>query len=340
MSPRASFVLAASFVTAGAVLGCKVKGTGASGGSSPPSACVTNQAVMTALAPTCAGCHGQGARPFFASLSAFENQLVYDTTYVVPGHPEQSYLMSLLQGTATGTYTQMPLAGASFAKLSAEGETQITIEAVSNWITGLTAQPMSSAPNVMAVTTQRKSAEQIQASLWAQLGLSSTDFFVGPVNYEYGTPTLNAPALDTYYPVWGADAPDWVMQTQPAARHAQLGGAQSLDGRARDPSPSPPFALALIGISQSWCKLAIAKSTNQILFPMVAPSAPSAGNTPAIKANIGYLALHFLGDPASDADVDDVFNSVFLPIEAGMDAPTAWAGVCSYFIRHPKAIFF
>lgn len=157
---------------------------------------------------------------------------------------------------------------------------------------------------MLAVTTQRKSAEQIRASLWAQLGLSVNDFFNGPTNYEFATPTLNSLGEDNC-PVWGADEPNWVMQTQPAMRHAALGWRPVARGPAARPVPVAALrAGARPDSSQAWCKMAIAKSNNQLLFPFVDPSAPSAANAAAIKQNIGYLALHFLGDPASPDDVD------------------------------------
>lgn len=67
MSARTRMVWAAPLAVAAVVAGCTK-------GSSAPDACVSNAAVMQGLAPTCAGCHSQGAKPFFASLGAFEDQ--------------------------------------------------------------------------------------------------------------------------------------------------------------------------------------------------------------------------------------------------------------------------
>ena len=86
--------------------------------------------------------------------------------------------------------------------------------------------------------------------------------------------------------------------------------------------------------------MAIAKPTNTLLFPHVDKTAKSATAADDIRKNLGYLHLHFLGEPADPADLEDVFQNVFLPLEAESDSLTAWAGVCSYFIRHPKWSFY
>jgi hypothetical protein len=87
--------------------------------------------------------------------------------------------------------------------------------------------------------------------------------------------------------------------------------------------------------------MGIAKSGSKaLLFPEVDPKAKSADAADAIKKNIGYMHLHFLGEPAVDADVNEVFQDVFVPLETASDPTTAWTGVCAYFIRHPKWIFY
>ena len=93
-------------------------------------------------------------------------------------------------------------------------------------------------------------------------------------------------------------------------------------------------------IAQRYCKMAIAKSDHTLLFPKVDPSASSAGASAAIHDNIAYLHLHFLGEPASAEDVEAIYSELFQPLESASDPQTAWAGVCSYFIRHPKWIFY
>ena len=58
--------------------------------------------------PRAQGCHTTGNKPFFASLTAFENGLVYNEKYVKRGDPDNSLLIQLLKGSAPGSYPQMP----------------------------------------------------------------------------------------------------------------------------------------------------------------------------------------------------------------------------------------
>jgi hypothetical protein len=312
-------------------------GSDSSGSSGGDRACSPNDAIMKGLAPTCAGCHTQGSAPFFASLSTFETLLAYNEKYVVPGQPAQSYLVTLLQGDGAGTYKQMPLAGDSFAKLDAAGKTTISLAQIESWITTLTAGAKVTTPDPGAVSVQRVSAGQIRDTLYAQLGLSDDDFYV-PAS-GYGIPEISSKGED-YYPVHGADDLPGAYEDLPVQRHAALGGSQALEGKKRDLAPSPPFAQALVAVSQRWCKLAIAKSSSTLLFPLVDRAAKSATSADDIRKNLTYLNLHFLGEPADPADIEDVFQNVFVPLEAASDPPTAWAGVCSYFIRHPRWIFY
>lgn len=93
----------------------------------PETECATsdNDFVRLRLGRNCESCHGEGAsRPFFASLSAFEDLLAYDERFVVAGEPENSELVRLLQGEGTGAYTQMPTVGDTFADRADRGETQ------------------------------------------------------------------------------------------------------------------------------------------------------------------------------------------------------------------------
>src|SRR5512132_3047974 len=68
-----------------------------------------NQAVFDALKPTCEGCHTTGSRGYFASLQAFESLVAYNPQEVVPGKPDESQLILLLEGKGTLAYKQMPI---------------------------------------------------------------------------------------------------------------------------------------------------------------------------------------------------------------------------------------
>jgi hypothetical protein len=328
--------LVASLSACGGHLG---GGEGGGAGLAPAGgkACSSNDAIMKGLAPTCAACHTQGSTPFFASLSTFETLFVYNDKLIVPGHPEQSYVMQLLQGTAQGTYKQMPLSGDSFVTLEAAGMTAITLAQMEAWITQLTAGPKVTTPDPDAVTVQRVTAEQIRNTLYAQLGLNQDDFYT-PAQ-SYGIPEINSNGEDNY-PVHGADELPGLFVNPPTLRHLALGGAQSLRGKKQDLAPSSTFGQALVVVAQRWCKMGIAKPSNTLLFPYVDKTAKSDVAAADIKKNLAYLNLHFLGLPADPADIEDVFQNVFVPIEAGSDAQTAWAGVCSYFIRHPLWIVY
>jgi hypothetical protein len=293
-------------------------------------ACVSNDAIMRGLAPTCAGCHAAGPNPFLASARAFDTLFAFNEKIVVPGHPEQSYLIELLQGTAKGTYTQMPLSGDSFVALEAEGKTGVTLAQIESWISQLTPGAKDTTPDPDIVTIKRLSAAQVRKTLYAQLGLTDKDFFDSTSATTNGIPVLLSLGEDNY-PVHGPNELPGLFYPEPATRFTALDGTR----------PTPPFAQALVNISQRWCKMAVAKSdSDKLLFPYVDKNAKSATAADDIKKNLAYWNLHFLGEPADAADIDDVFQNLFMTLETESDTPTAWAGVCSYFIRHPKWIAF
>jgi hypothetical protein len=205
------------------------------------------------------------------------------------------------------------------------------------WITNLAGAAVIT-PDPAAPTVQRMSAEQIRDTLFKQLGLSNADFFDGSDGIgSHGIPE-HLSRGEGNYPVQGTDElpGSYAGDPAPYQRHAALGGAQTLAGRRADLSPSSPFAVALTNMSQRWCKAGIAKeSSSTLLFPHVAPTAPSVEAESEIKENMAYLSVHFLGQPSTPEEINDVFETVFLPLEAETDPQTAWAGVCAYFIRHP-----
>ena len=66
--------------------------------------------IRLKLAPNCAGCHGEGtSAPYFASAESFEGLIVQNPRFVVPGDPDNSEFVRLLEGNGTGAFTQMPL---------------------------------------------------------------------------------------------------------------------------------------------------------------------------------------------------------------------------------------
>ena len=158
-----------------------------------------------------------------------------------------------------------------------------------------------------------------RATLYAQLGLTQDDFFafirrhardaLGGLQGRGQLPCL----LRRRAAVYSDENPE-------VERHAALGGAQSLEGRKRDLASSPPFRGGARRCSQRWCKMAIAKPGNTALFPAVDPKATSAASAADIKKNIAFFSLHFLSEPATVDDVDDIFDNVFVPLEAAADS--------------------
>jgi hypothetical protein len=49
--------------------------------------------------------------------------------------------------------------------------------------------------------------------------------------------------------------------------------------------------------------------------------------------------LRMLGEPAPAAEVDDLFNAVFVPYES-KGAVVAWTAVCSALVRDPMWILY
>jgi len=289
---------------------------------------------MQKLMVNCASCHGTGTnKPFFASLAAFESRLAYDVHHVVPGHPEQSQLMALLQGGAAGTYTQMPLGGAPFSVLETNGMTEITMDQLRQWITELR-PPIDVTPvdSRDAPTIQRLSAELVLVSLRDQLGLTDQDFFLPDYSYQRGGT----------YAVRSPDAIPRISNYQSAPlylRFAALGGPDHLEGKQRSQELSPSFLQTLIQLSQTWCRVAVTNNGNTAFFQRAQRSDTSASNAAAIRDNIAYLHLRMLGEPASTEEVQEIYQEVFVPYEA-TDVTTAWVAVCSTLVRHPLWLSF
>jgi hypothetical protein len=154
-------------------------GPGTTGGGMEQPTCPPtgkNDEIRLALHAACSGCHLTGNRPFFASLDAFENGLVYDTRYVKPGDPAGSVVVQMLKGIAPGSYPQMPV-GTSYDSLLQQGVTKLTIAEVEAWIAELPpAGVRNSEPSPALFTVRRLPADDMVVSLLDQLGLTLEDF--------------------------------------------------------------------------------------------------------------------------------------------------------------------
>ena len=138
--------------------------------STPPELVETKK-IMDGLSPQCAGCHRaeNGGLGFFTSLDTFVNLMVANPSLVVPGAPDESRLVKLLEGTAAGTVTQMPLAGKPYADLP---NTELTMEQVRSWITDLQPLVVSEVPSRDAPTSSRLPAPIFEYGVPELLGIT------------------------------------------------------------------------------------------------------------------------------------------------------------------------
>jgi hypothetical protein len=290
-------------------------------------------AVYNGLSPVCAGCHVSGTRAFFVSISTFQSLLVSDPRLVAPGDPDNSELVRLLEGMGTGAFKQMPIGTQTYTDLLNAGTATLSIQAVRDWITGLAQQARDTRPDPSAMRMTRMTAERVQRALYQQLGLAHSDFFSAGSNY--GIAMAN-PITDDDYPMQGPDAFPPPFTVEPSDRFYGLGGGSVTQGQKKDLTPSPTFVLTLTQVSQRWCRMALNKTGNTALFPAGTTNATDDAN---VKATLARWFLHFHGTKASQAEIDELFDTVWTPLASqGGDVP--WTGLCSAFIRHPDWIFY
>lgn len=296
-----------------------------------------NQAVFDALQPTCEGCHSTGSRGYFASLQAFESLVVYNPDEVVPGKPDESQLILLLEGKGTRAFTQMPISGPTFADIAAKGGTSLTVAQIRDWVTNLQARAQDKLPSIEARRITRIGAADVQRALYQQLGLSDDDFFVPASNFSIPHKTSQD---DNNYPLTSPDSIPAPYEALPTERYASLGGGAPMVQMKADATVSPSFVGTLTQVSQRWCAKALAKTPNAALLPAGASIATGSAEPDKVKAILRYWFLHFHSVDATPAEIDRVYDGVFLPLEAGKDVQTGYIGACSYFIRHPDWIFY
>ena len=86
--------------------------------------------------------------------------------------------------------------------------------------------------------------------------------------------------------------------------------------------------------------MAVRKADNRALFT-VATRATRSTDRAAVRAQLADWHLLFLSEAPTEADLDDVIDGVFVPLETASQNPeAAWIGACSYFVRHPLFIFY
>ncbi len=301
---------------------------GGSGGGTPTTGDLSNLDVYTRLKPTCQGCHTVDMRPFFASLDAFENLVVYDPRFVVPMDPAGSTLLAMLRATASKPMPPAP--SAPFITLEGQGQTFITLAELEEWIRRL--QPRATPVVVDPPLVRRKTAEQVQAALYQQLGLTEADFYDAALN----------PRAGDAYAVRSPDATPYADPTeQGGTLFISLGGPHRLEGKWRNDAVTPGFLQALTHTSQAWCRAAVTKAGNRAVLSRatLADASTTPQGAAAIKANIAELYLKMLGEVPPQAEVDDLFTSVFVRYES-KGAATAWTAVCAALIRDPLWILY
>jgi len=97
---------------------------------------LTNEEVFEGIKAQCQGCHMSAPNTaFMASLESFNTVLVQDPHFVLPGDPDNSEVIRLMEGNGTGAWKAMPVgAGDNFKSMSDKGQTSVTIEEIRYWI--------------------------------------------------------------------------------------------------------------------------------------------------------------------------------------------------------------
>jgi hypothetical protein len=305
------------------------------GGPSPEER-AQNQVIFDGLKKSCEGCHSAGSRGYFASIGAFESLLAYDARLVKPGDPDNSQFIKLLEGTAPGAYPKMPTDVAYVDQVQA-GKATLPMQTIRDWVTNLKSHSRDPLPSIAARRVTRVSAADALRGLYQQLGLSDADFFKPAGNFSIEHKTAQD---DSLYPMSSYDAIPAPYEAVSADRFATLGGGSAMYQKKTDGTVTPSFAGSIAQVAQRWCALSLDKPNNTALLPAGASITTGSMEPAKVKAVLTAWFLHFHAVEAKPADVDFVFNSVFVPLEKGKDARTGYIGSCSYFIRHPDWIFY
>lgn len=292
--------------------------------------------VYLGLRPSCVGCHGAGTNlAFFATEASFRALLVGNPAYVTPGDAEGSVLVKLLRGTNAGAFRQMPTAGAAYAALPSTQQ-PVSMAEIERWIDGLGAMTRSTAPDPDAPTVRRLTAEEIVASLYDQLGLSEADF-LGQPGSNHRSPTVT---FRGDLPVWSPDqAPGPHYPADRLATETRwrgLGGPGWLAGAQRTRVVTPSLMQTLRQLSYAWCRMAVRKADNRVIFQRARPTDTTAMAAAAIRADLASMQLRMLGDPATPEELDALVRDVFQPAEAAGGPQVAWTAACASFVQDAR----
>ncbi|MGV3624221.1 MAG: hypothetical protein ACO1OB_25610 [Archangium sp.] len=304
-------------------------------GGCPPEG--RNDEVRHALSGACAGCHTGGNKPYWASLDAFENGLVYDERWVKRGDPDNSGLIKIIEGHNPGSYPQMP-PGETFEATVADGRSKISLDELKVWIRELPERgSVNEGPSPDAFTVRRLRSDEMIQSLMKQLGLELADFVAtDSPNWKNEAYTVRGGRFFMWPTDWSPGiSGQYVSDSRATERYESLGGAVILQGRKNDATLGPTAMQSLTQASQAWCRMAVDKANNKAVLRHVTLADTSDTKSVEIKKNITSLSLRMLGEPPSDADVNELYADVYLPLEP-QGTKFAWSAVCAALIRHPK----
>ncbi len=300
------------------------------------SATAETKKIYDGLKGECAGCHVAGVRSFFVSLGTFQALLVTDEKLVKPGDPDNSELIKLLEGHGTGVFKQMPIAGLAYADRASAGTAVngVSMSDVRAWVTNLATQSRDPRPDPNAKVLVRMTGQQAQRTLYQQLGLDNSDFYIKAFEYDV---EMAEKKDEDRYPLLGPDEMPAPRQSQTAERFYAIGGGSSTGQIRADSTVSPTYVLTMQQTSQAWCRFALGKTGNTALF-----SAGSMGTADeaTAKTTIRRWGLHFIATQLSDDEVNALYTDLFVPLVADSNAGNAYVGLCSYFIRHPLWVFY
>ncbi|MEM9187524.1 MAG: hypothetical protein AAGF12_00010 [Myxococcota bacterium] len=270
--------------------------------------------VFVAMSRDCGGCHGENtAVPFAVDVASFEALIANDSRFFVPGEPDASGLIALLEGTAEGVYRQMPPGQLNYQELEGMGQTTTSMATIRSWITSHT--PCEGTGSAAPPHARRVATHALIASIAVHLGFEA-----------------EAIADDRD---WGVHEPlDSPGRGDAVARWRALGGAHHLEGIGESIEPGSEFMQNYVPLSQAWCRRAVS-ARSSALFGGRDPRELGSADDPAVRDLIRDWYLHFLGVQATEADVDRTIAGVFSPYEAREDREIAWTAVCSAFLRHP-----
>jgi hypothetical protein len=325
----------------GGTAGGTAGGTGGgSAGGVPNLVCMTAaqqteaNRIFIGMSRTCASCHGPNTNtPLFASAQAFVEVGLFNASLVTPGQPAQSELVRLLKATGT-RYTKMPLGTLSYAQLISSGQATIPVADVEALISGLSPCTVDAGVSVDAPRLHRLSQRQILQSLQVQLGFSTSDFIAN------GTKARFSDSLVIYLPDSDVTFIDGYPYNYSVERSYALGARNALTAVARNDDVSPAFMQALTQLAPNWCRISIEKPNCPLMRFASKTDGPS--NSALVKRNLKHMYLSMLGLDATAAQVDRLYDMVFVPtanpdggVASAAQIESAWVASCAALIRHP-----